>query len=44
MTFDDPAIYARPFTIQYNVHLLPDSDVLESVCENEKDLRHLGAQ
>ena len=41
MTFDDPKFYTRPFTIKTQVRLLPDTDVLESVCaENEKDRVH----
>jgi hypothetical protein len=45
MTFEDPVNYTRPFSIQYNVRLLPDTDVLEAFCnENEKDVRHLGAR
>jgi hypothetical protein len=45
MTFEGPVNYTRPFSIQYNVRLLPDTDVLEAFCnENEKDVRHLGAR
>jgi hypothetical protein len=41
MTFDDPKWYTRPFTVKTSLRLLPDSDVLESVCaENEKDRVH----
>jgi hypothetical protein len=42
ITTDDPVNYIRPFTIRVNMRLIPDSDVLESFCnENEQDLRHL---
>jgi hypothetical protein len=42
ITIDDPKIYTRPFTIQVGLRLVPDSDVLESICnENEKDRAHL---
>jgi len=45
ITIDDPANYTKPFTIRFNTRLLPDTDVLESFCnENEKDLRHLGVR
>jgi hypothetical protein len=38
MTFDDPKTYARPWTIAVDVELVPDTDLLENVCnENEKD-------
>ena len=43
MTFDDPKFYTRPFTVKSGFQLIPDSDVLESVClENEKDRVHVG--
>ena len=41
-TFDDTQMYTRPFSIQYVADLLPDSDVFENYCENEKDRAHLG--
>jgi hypothetical protein len=42
MTFDDPKMYTKPFTIQVPFHLLADSDIFESFCnENEKDLTHM---
>jgi hypothetical protein len=41
MTFDDPKIYTRPFTIKFTQDLLADSDILEYFCnENEKDRAH----
>ena len=46
ITIDDPQSYTKPFTIKSTHQLLPDTDILESVCaENEKDAKHLvGAQ
>jgi len=42
VTVDDPKMYTRPFTIKVTELLLPDTDILESVCnENEKDRAHL---
>lgn len=42
MTFDDPKMYTKPFTIRVPYHLLADSDIFESFCnENEKDLGHM---
>ena len=42
VTVDDPKMYTTPFTITVTEVLLPDTDILESVCnENEKDLAHL---
>ncbi len=40
MTIDDPAVFARPFTIRTERVLAPDTDLLEDVCENEKDQLH----
>ncbi|HUK37333.1 MAG TPA: hypothetical protein VLV86_25630 [Vicinamibacterales bacterium] len=38
VTVDDPKMYTQPFTIKVTEMLLPDTDILESVCnENEKD-------
>jgi hypothetical protein len=38
MTFDDPKTYSRPWTIGVDMHLMADTELLESVChENEKD-------
>jgi hypothetical protein len=37
ITFDDPTTYSRPWTIGVDMHLMPDTELLESVChENEK--------
>ena len=45
ITIEDPEIYTRPFTIRYSQRLLPDTDVLETVCtENEKDRTHLDSR
>ena len=42
MTVEDPKMYTRPFTIKVTELLVPDSDVLESICnENEKDRAHI---
>jgi len=42
LTVEDLTMYAKPFTIRVTELLLPDSDILESICnENEKDRVHL---
>jgi hypothetical protein len=42
LTFDDPKMYTRPFSIGVSYRLLPDTDVIESICaENEKDRAHI---
>jgi hypothetical protein len=45
LTIDDPKMYTRPFTVKVTEILVPDSDILEYVCEeNEKDRVHLEKQ
>jgi hypothetical protein len=44
ITFDDPKMYTKPFTVKIPHDLLPDTDVFENFCENEKDLKHLGGK
>ena len=42
LTFDDPVVYTRPFTIKVTHLLQPDTDILEYFCnENERDQTHL---
>ncbi len=42
MTVDESRMYSAPFAIKVTELLLPDTDILESVCnENEKDRVHL---
>ena len=43
MTFDDPQMYTKPFTIKVAFDLQPNSDIFEYFCdENEKDSAHTG--
>lgn len=45
LTVDDPKTYTRPFTIKYTELFQPDTDILESVCEeNERDVKHMAKQ
>jgi hypothetical protein len=42
VTVDDPKAYTQPWTVTFPLKLLPDTDLLEYVCnENNKDLQHL---
>src|SRR5262245_49837758 len=42
ITFNDPKYYTRPFSLKTALNLIPDSDLLEYVCnENEKDRPHI---
>lgn len=40
ITIDDPKAYTKPWTAKVPVHLLPDTDLIETYCENEKDVAH----
>ena len=37
MTFDDPKMYARPFTVRIPHNLMADDDIFEMFPQNEKD-------
>jgi hypothetical protein len=39
ITIDDPKAYAKPWTAKIPSSLLPDSDLIETFCENERDIR-----
>ena len=40
-TFDDPKMYTKPWTVTIPFELMPDTELLEYVCENEKDMEHM---
>ena len=41
ITIEDPKTFTKPFTIKVNQLLLPDTDIIETVCaENERDRVH----
>jgi hypothetical protein len=44
MTFTDPKMYTRPFTVRVPHDLLADEDIFEMFSENEKDCAHIGAK
>ena len=41
ITVDDPKAYTRPWTVTVPFILLPDTEIIENICENEKDLAHI---
>jgi hypothetical protein len=41
VTLDDPKAYTRPWTLPMEFALVPDGDLIEYVCENERDAPHL---
>ena len=41
MTFSDPKIFARSWTVGVELELVPDTEILEYVCnENEQSVKH----
>jgi len=41
MTIDDPKAYKQPWTILMKFDLQPDTELIEHVCDNERDARHM---
>ena len=42
VTIDDPKAYSRPWTVTEDAHLLPDTEPMEFICnENNRDTEHL---
>jgi len=44
VTFEDPKSYTRPWTVPVQFDLVPDGDLIEYICENERDSAHLVGQ
>jgi hypothetical protein len=42
ITIDDPGAYEKPWRAVVPFHLLPDTDLIETYCENERDSIHEG--
>jgi hypothetical protein len=40
-TVDDPKAYTKPWTFNVPFDLLPDTELIEQICDNEKDAAHL---
>ena len=41
LTVDDPSAYTQPWTANLRLDYVPDEELIESICENEKDFQHL---
>ena len=42
VTIDDPKAYTKPWSVRLSWRLIPDTDLIESICEeNNKDLPHM---
>jgi len=40
-TFTDPKAYTQPWSVTVPMELMPDTDIIENICENEKDAVHI---
>ena len=40
-TVDDPKAYVKPWTLTIAFELLPDTELIEHICDNEKDAGHI---
>jgi hypothetical protein len=40
VTIDDPKAYSKPWSVVIPLALMPDTEMIEDVCENEKDAAH----
>lgn len=41
ITIDDPKTFNRAFSLQMPQHLMPDTDLIESVCEDDRSVTHM---
>ena len=41
ITVEDPGAYAKPWTFTLRFNLLPDAELIENICESERDSLHL---
>jgi hypothetical protein len=41
MTYDDPKTFTKPFSMRIDQTLTPDTDLIESVCENDHSVPHM---
>ena len=41
ITIDDPKAYTTPWTVTARFDLLPDTELIENLCDNEKDAQHM---
>jgi hypothetical protein len=40
-TIDDPKAYLRPWNVTMTFDLLPDTELIEHICDNERDAAHI---
>ena len=39
ITIDDPKAYTKPFTVRVNQRIMPDTELIEFICD-ERDAKH----
>jgi len=44
ITIDDPKAYTAPWKVLIHLELMPDTELIEDVCDNEKDAQHYKAR
>jgi hypothetical protein len=42
ITIEDPKAYTKPFTVRVNHQLMPDTEVMEFVCEERDAVDYVG--
>jgi hypothetical protein len=42
VTIDDPKAYTKPWSMNLAFEYAPDTDLIEDMCDNEKDTSHIG--
>ena len=40
-TFDDPKRYTKPWSVTVPFRFMPDTEIIENFCENERDAKHI---
>jgi hypothetical protein len=43
ITVDDPKAYTKPFTVKVNHRIMPDTELIEFVCEDRDATHYVGA-
>ena len=41
LTIDDPTAYTKPWSANVHMNYVPDEELIEAICENEKDSPHM---
>ena len=43
LTIDDPKAYTKTWSATFHEHLIPDYELIENICDNEQDQKHMPA-